>query len=612
MKENFKNLAELAFWSAKQFDNKEALNYKKNGQWQSFSNYDFLRKAIYFALALKENGFKPGSRLAVYAYQNPIWLIADFGAILAGGVSVPIFHNVSKENLLFQLKDAGVDTVFADFNPDFYEKNYFHKDKVLASELPRSVKNVICFDFDIKDSKLNIFDFEAFLQTGKQSLADKGIIDLKELLNEDLKVIFKKIGLSSAKKQDLATIVYTSGSTGRPKGVELSHENLTSQVIGAGKCFDFDEGQVVLSFLPLAHIFERMVMMLYISKGVSVYFVDDVNNLGVFLKEIRPTAMTVVPRMLEKVFAKIKSNVQSASFLKKKLALAAMNRALSKDVEEQGGLLDSIFDCLVYKKYRDALGGKMEMMICGGAALSGEMERFFRNIGVNLYCGYGLTETSPVLAVNYKGNCKFGTVGKIFEGVELKVAEDGELLARGKNIMLGYHNQKTKTKEVMDGDWFKTGDLAKIDEDGFVVITGRKKELFKTSNGKYVRPIPIEQRLVQDLGFLVGALIIAEGRNFVSAILFPDFELLRSLLVRLKFAGDEVEFLESKNLQDFVKEKIDALNLELDRSEQIFKFVVIKEQISIASGDITPSMKLKRSNLEEKYYDKIEELYKKK
>ena len=317
MKNDFKNLSELIFYQAKNFANDKALSFKKDDKWVSFSNYEFLEKSIYFAMALIGQSFKPGSRMAIYSYQNPKWLIADFGAILTGGITVPIFHNVSKENLIFQLKDSKVNTIFADFEDGFAEKNNFDKVEVLSSKIPRCVRNIVCDGFEIEDSLLKIVDFEEFLQKGKKYLEKRGVKDLKELLKGNLKDIYKKLKLPEIKEKDVATIVYTSGSTGRPKGVKLSHANLVVQIKGAGECFKFNQDDKVLSFLPLAHIFERMVMMLYISKGVSVYFVDDVNNLGGFLKEIKPSVMTVVPRVLEKVFAKIKSGSQKGSFFKK-------------------------------------------------------------------------------------------------------------------------------------------------------------------------------------------------------------------------------------------------------------------------------------------------------
>lgn len=319
--------------------------------------------------------------------------------------------------------------------------------------------------------------------------------------------------------------------------------------------------------------------------------------------------MTVVPRVLEKVFTKIKYGVDEASLIKKILGRLALKRALVKDVEHYS-LLDKIYDSLVYKKFRAALGGEMQMLICGGAALLLDIERFYNNIGVNLYCGYGLTESSPVLAVNSAKAHKIGTIGKAFPTVELRISKDGELLARGPNIMRGYHNDEKKTAETVIDGWLQTGDLAHIDEEGFVKIIGRKKELFKTANGKYVRPILLEQRLVQELSFLAGAIVVAEGRKFTSTLLFPDFDLLQKFKDKLKFSGGDAEFLKSDILQKAVEVVVVKVNEEFDHAEKIQKFAIITQPISIENGEITPSMKLRRNVLEEKFKGVIDGFYK--
>jgi len=574
---NFSTLSELIFNQASQFSDPNFLNFKENGEWRAFSNQEFLEKSFHFACGLKELGLQKNQTVAIFSYQNPLWLIVDYGTVLAGCVSVPIFHDIAEENLLYQLQDANVRYIFTDNKNVMQIKNLSAK--------------IIAYNFVGE----NIIGFEALISLGKEAAEAK---------KYDLNVFVKE-----ARPQDLATIIYTSGSTGRPKGVELTHANLVSQIKATMTVFPLDAvSDRVLSFLPLAHIFERMVMSFYITQGVQIYFADNVKNVGNLLREVQPTLMTVVPRVLEKVFAKIKDGVDSAKFIKKILGQKALERALKKDVERIE-FVDKIFDRLIYKKFRGALGGKMKMLICGGAPLSEDMERFYSNIGVKLYCGYGLTETSPVLAVNFAAAYKFATIGKAFPDVELRLAKDGELLARGPNVMRGYHNDPDKTAAAIIDGWFYTGDLAQIDNDGFVKIIGRKKELFKTANGKYVRPIPLEQKLVQELGFLLGAIIIAEGRKFVSVLLFSDFELLQKFKNKFNFSGGDVEFLQSQALQDAVQAVITRLNVDLDHAEQIQKFAVIAVPISISSGEITPSMKLKRSVLEEKFKDVIEKLY---
>lgn len=577
---SFSTLCELISFQASNFSNEKALNFKENNQWKSFSNQEFLNQAFYFACGLKEIGLQKNQTLAIASYQNPIWLIADYGSILAGATTVPIFHNISKENLLYEISDAKVQYIFTD-NLEFIETIKFENLDL----------KIITYGF----SKENSTSFEELILLGKKA------IEAKKYNLESF--------LEAANPQDLATIIYTSGSTGVPKGVELTHQNLVSQIKDTAEFFPLFKEDVVLSFLPLAHIFERMVMSFYITQGVSIYFANDVKDVGGLLKEVKPNLMTAVPRVLEKFYGRIRDGVEMTSGFKKCLARKALSRALNKHPDQQKSFLDKTYDSLIYKKFRDGLGGNMRMIICGGAALSLDMEKFYKNIGVNLFCGYGLTEAAPVLAVNCPKASKFGTIGKAFPSVELKLGEDGELLGKGPNIMRGYHNQPEKTAEVIENGWLKTGDLAQIDEEGFVKIIGRKKELFKNSNGKYISPVPIEQKLIQNLGFLLGAIIIAEGRKFTSALLFPDFETLSKSKEKFKFLGSDEEFLKSEMLQDFTEEKISKINKNLDHWEQIQKFSIIIKEISIESGDITPSMKLKRNVLEKKFGEIVEKFY---
>lgn len=576
---NFNNLGELIKFQNQNFNNKNFLNFKENQEWRSFSNEDFYEKIIALARGLERLGLKRGQSLANYSYQNPIWLIVDLSAILAGAITVPIFNNISEDNLFYELKDSDAKFLFTD-------------NEKICGKIKEKFPEIIIIGYGFK-STLSI-NFEDLLQN------EENVVD-KNLYVENL--------IAQIKNDDIATIVYTSGSTDRPKGVEISHQALISQIKDSETFFHLDNLEVVLSYLPLAHIFERMVMMYYISKGLTIYFVDDVKNLGKFLQEIQPNLMTSVPRALEKVFAKIKNNIEEASFFKKIIGKKALKRALQKDPLVSKNFIDKIFDKIIYQKFRRAMGDKMRMIICGGSALSQELERFYWNIGVKIYCGYGLTECSPVLATNAPNQHKFTSVGKAFPSVKLKINNDGELLACGINIMKKYHNNPQKTLETFDGEWFKTGDLAQIDEEGFVKIIGRKKEVFKTSNGKFVHPILLEQKLVQELNFLVGAMIIAEGKNFVSTLLFIDFDLLKNIKNKLKFFGDDNQFLNSIILQNFVAQKITIINKKFDSWEQVKKFKIIIEPISVESGEITPSMKLKRNILEKKFALEIEDLY---
>ena len=576
---NFSTLPELISFQKDNFHNKAAFQFKEKGKVRLFSNQEFSQSIFSFACGLREFGMKKQDVFAIYSYQNPIWLIADFGAILAGAVTVPIFHNISKENLFFEIEDSDAKYIFCD-NLDFFEEIKIQKPRL----------KIITYGFKKEGSA----SFEDLIKLGEKAIKEEKY-NFNILQNE-------------VNPQDVATIIYTSGSTGKPKGVELTHSNLISQVRATADFFPLSSEDVALSFLPLAHIFERMVTMFYISRGVSIYFVDNIKNLASLLKEVRPNLMTSVPRMLEKVFISIRNGVESGSIIKKFLGKKALKRALAKDPSSPQTFLDKFYDLLVFKKFRAALGGNIKMIICGGAALSKDLEIFYKNIGVNLFCGYGMTETSPVIAANCPKANKIGTVGMVYQDVEIKIADDGELIIRGPNVMRGYKNQPEKTAEIIKNGWLRTGDLARID-DGFLTITGRKKELFKNANGKYVSPIVIEQKIVQSLGFLLGAIVVAEGKKFTSAIIFPDFDILAKTKEKFSFQGSDQSFLESEILVNFVQKNLDQINQSLDHWEQVQKFHISLEPISIESGEITPSMKLKRSILEAKFKDVLDSFY---
>lgn len=578
--QKFNNLAQLIFYMKNNLKNDNFLNYKHNENWHKISVEDFCNQVFALSLALNKIGVKKGDRLANYSYQNPKWLIVDFASILAGAITVPIFNNINDDNLFYEIEDANCKFIFTD-KTDITKKIWQKFSNI----------NVIADNFN-----------------------GENIYSLEDLINSEIANVASNIELlqnlaSEILPTDIATIVYTSGSTSKPKGVEVLHQSLVSQIHDSDSFFRLNKSQVVLSYLPLAHIFERMVMMYYLSIGMNIYFVDNIKKLGEFLREVRPNLMTSVPRALEKVYAKINSSINDASFIKKFIGKTALKKALIKDPNQKNTLIYKFFDKIIYSKFRQALGGKMEMIICGGNALSADLERFYWNIGVKIYCGYGMTECSPVLATNAPNQQKFTTVGKAFPAVSLKLASDGELLAKGINVMKQYHNQPEKTAECFENDWFKTGDLAEIDKEGFVKIVGRKKELFKTSNGKFVHPVLIEQKLVQELGFLIGAIVVAENRNFVSALLFIDYELISNIKKKLNFIGNNQDFTNSTILNNYCEKVINSINLNLDSWEQIKKFKIISQQISIENGEITPSMKLKRNILEKRFENEINNFY---
>ncbi len=588
---NFSTLTQLIEFIEESYHNPKAFNFYQNEQWVNFSTTDFVNNIHYLTLGLNSLGLKLGDGFGIVAAPSPMWLMIDFAAIANRAISVPIFPNISKTNLLFEIDDADVKFVFCDCLENL---------EILQNS-GANFKKIIIYGFKCEDE--NIIHFDDLLKNG-QAICQQNPQLLTELSRE-------------IKEDDLATIIYTSGSTGVPKGVEITHKNLVSQIKTCGQCFKLDsQADVALSFLPLAHIFERMVMSLYISEGISIYFADDVKNVGKLLREIKPTLITVVPRMLEKVFARMKSGVDEAWFLKRligKIAFYLAERNTSPNLLNKGIVsvfLYKLFNQLVYKKLRNALGGNLNMMICGGAPLALNLEKFFWGIGINLFVGYGTTESSPVIAANYPNYQKIGTVGKALPNVQVKIDSKGELFAKGDNIMRGYHKNPAKTNKIIISGWLRTGDLAKIDEDGFITLIGRKKELFKTANGKYVSPVPIEQNLLNNWQLLSASCIIAEGRKFVSCLLFPDFEILPHYKKKVNLGNlSDEEFLNSTFVKNLIDKLIANVNSDLNHWEQIQKYHLVAQPISIQTGELTPSMKLKRSFVEEKYKEIIDGFY---
>lgn len=583
----FGNLIEMINFIKNNYQNPKYLNYLQKNKWKNISVKEFTQNIEFLSLALKEIGLKKAKGFGITANPSPFWLMFNFSAISLGAISVPIFANISTKNLLFEIEDAKIEFFFCDNEDNL--KNLLN--------LGIKFKKIITFGFNHQENNKNIISFEDLLKIGKE---------IHKKSPESYQKITKKI-----KEDDIATIIYTSGSTGIPKGVEITHKNLITQIRGVNDFFKVNEkDDIALSFLPLAHIFEGMVINFYLSRGISVYFVNDVKQVGEKLKEIKPTLMTVVPRMLEKTYGKMVERVETSSFIKKSLGKLAFRLALNTNPDIKKPPFFNLFNKLVYQKLTAALGGNLKMMICGGAPLSLSLEQFFNNIGINLFIGYGLTESSPVISANsFKGR-KIGTVGKIFPEVEVKV-KDGELFTKGPSVMKGYHNDPEKTAKYIDKNgWLKTGDLAQIDDEGFIKILGRKKELFKTSVGKYVSPVPIEQKILQNCNFLTGVLIIAEGKKFVSCLMFFDFDAINFHQEKLGLTNlSDEEFLNHEIIKQKIQIAVNNTNKELNDWEQIVKFKLIEDEISIEKGDITPSMKLKRSALEKKYQKIIDGFY---
>jgi long-chain acyl-CoA synthetase len=579
MKSHFTHFGELYRYLENQPEKEDFLHHRMPQGYKTFSKEEFLITVRYLALAFHQHGWE-GKQIGIAVSSSPYWLMLDYALMIAGAVSVPLFTNISSKNLHYQILDANIETVFIESKE---QENIIHR-------VGRSVETIY-----LADHVSGYHTFTEYVAEGRK-------------IDEEEPSIFGTL-IYQMKETDLATIVYTSGTSGRPKGVELTHRNLISQIHATAKNYVFyKESDIAFSFLPLAHIFERMVMHFYLSQELSVYFADDVKNVGVLLKEVNPTVMTVVPRLLEKVFFKMKLKAMNGNIIKQGLVRLAFYRATTKDPYAKACWLDKLLDKLVYTKLRAALGTRMRMMISGGAALSDMLYNFYLNIGVPLYQGYGQTESSPVISANTPQANKIGTCGKAFPGVEVKISQEGELLARGPNIMKGYHQDKTATREVVENDgWLHTGDLATIDEEGFITITGRKRELFKTSTGEYVSSVHIEQKLVSN-GWFEHALIVGDGKPFVVALLFVEPDFLARVAVKMK--STPLKVLHSEKLEKMTHKFIKKLNLKLNHWEKIRDFRLLENSLTIEEGELTPSMKLAKKQLLERYSSEIVEMYK--
>ena len=585
MSDSFRTLPGLLKYVEAKFRNEFALSYKKDGAWVGISTAEVGETVRRLSGGLVELGLKPGDKVGIVADPSPFWMMMDLAILGAGAISVPMFSNISQDNLTFEIQDSGMRYLFVGSVEQYQAMQpFFGKlEKIIA--MPEGM------------SEANVISYKALQELGaKRQAKNPGeYLRLSEGINE----------------QDTATLIYTSGSTGTPQGVTLTHRNLVSQVLSASKRFPLDpKGDSFLSCLPLAHVFERMVAYYYFYTGSSLYFAEEIKKVGDNLRELKPTVITMVPRLLEKVHAKFQANLEMATGFKKTLGMKAWNRAHSKVPGSKSGLMDKIYDALVYKKMRAGLGGNLRIAISGSAPLDAGLAAFLINIGIPIYEGYGLTEASPVIACNFPGHRKLGTVGLAFPGVEVKIADDGEILARGPNVMKGYHNKPTETADVIDRMGFlHTGDLGHIDNEGFIKITGRKKELFKTANGKYVAPVPIEQAIAGNkLADMV--MVVAEGKPFTTCLIFPDFENLKAVKLELGAEGAETNaFLDSKEAKAYIQKTLEEVNAKLNHWEQVQKFQIIKTPISIDTGELTPTMKIRRHVVMEKCRAEIDSMY---
>ncbi len=585
-------LPEILFQGLELYEEGLFTSTKRDGEWHETSIKEFREKVTHFALGLYDLGVRAGDKVSMHAENSTEWLICDLAILSIGAANVPIYSTQPGEQITYILKNSDTkvhivsnDEMFADTKP-------------LIKSL-ESVESIISI-FGSKHKKLNKFE----------DILEKGAA-----LHEEKPDLFESLK-SEVKPDDLATLIYTSGTTGMPKGVMLTHNNIASNVMASREKLPFGvkrfQGENALSYLPLSHVFQRMIDYMNITLGCIIYHTENYEEIREDFTYIKPFSMATVPRLLEKIHTGVKVKGQEFSGIKKNLYYWAIYWAESYDPEHPpsgfNALKQIIADKLVYSEIRELFGGNLEVMVSGGAALSPEVFKFINAIGVLCVQGYGLTETSPVITVQKLGDMRVGSAGKPLRDVEIKIAEDGEILAKGPNIMKGYYNNKEKTDEVITEDgWFKTGDVGKIDEDGYLYITDRKKSMFKLSTGKYVAPQNIETHLASS-GYIEQVVVIGYKRKFCSALIVPAYLNVKKRLKREGYEPSE-PISEDEKVREIIQKEVDKANEHLSPWERVKKFVLLEEPLSIADEELTPTMKVKRNVVNEKYNEEIESMY---
>lgn len=589
-------LSALFLRAAAEFDLTDALNYKVDDEWRPISSNDIVRRATNIALGLYSLGLRKGDKAAILAANCPAWTLTDAGCQFAGVIDVPIYTTLSPESVRYIIDDSGARVFF------LQDAETYERVRPAIAECA-SVEQFVFFNGALPDG-------ESFLSLDDLEQLGDELAGERPELAEELRCAIEP--------DDIATLIYTSGTTGEPKGVMLTHANLISNVLDASEKYSFSGHDISLSVLPLSHVFERTGMYVYIRYGMSVYFAESIDRVPDNLKEIRPTIFIGVPRIFEKVFERARLKALQAGRVNEMIfdwaiAIAKEYAALANVGEPAPIALAAkhgVADKLVYSKLRDFFGGRLRFCITGGAALSDDIFLIFTGAGIPIMQGYGLTETSPVISSNNPSANRVGTVGRPIRNVEVRIASDGEIEVKGPGVMPGYYNKDAATREAFTDDgWFRTGDIGRIDADGFLIITDRKKELFKTSGGKYIAPAHIEQML-RASRFVSQAVLVGNERKFPAALIVPNFEMLDSYL-RHKELGEmsHAEMCTNPRILDLFSRQIDAMTPNLGQFEKVKRFALLENELTVEGGELTPTLKIKRRVVDEQYADVIDRLY---
>jgi len=587
-------ISQILLNTIKSYPKDDLILYKKEGQYVPISTEEFGNRVKYFCLGLKDLGFEQGDKMIILSESRPEWIISDLGCLCFGGITVPIYTSLMSEPIKYIIDNSDSKIVVYS-TPEQGEKI-----EAIKNELTK-VEHYITFS---EEAPEGVLTFAQVLEKGKK------IAEQKPELFEELTL--------KIKPDDVATINYTSGTTGIPKGVMLTHSNFFSNVKASSTVIDFSEKDTVLSWLPLSHVLERMVTFTLLYKGCTIAYAESLDTVAENMPEVKPHIMVCVPRLFEKFYSKVMDNVLSSSSLKRKIFFWATkvgkeygNRKLLNQ-HISGGLQfkRNLAHKLVFSKIIEKTGGRVRFFVSGGAPLSKDIAEFFYALGLVILEGYGLTETSPVIAVNTFDNLKFGSVGKPIPGVEVKIAEDGEILTKGPHVMKGYYKMETETNEAMQGGWFSTGDIGHLDEEGFLVITDRKKDILVTAGGKNVAPQPIEN-LLKTNPYISNAVVIGDNRRFISALVVPDFEKLEEYAKSNNIAYEnQSELTRKEEILNFMLAEVDRSTPALAAYERIKKIALLDRDFEEEKGEITPTLKVKRNIVENKYKDIIDSMYK--
>jgi long-chain acyl-CoA synthetase len=595
-------IADLPFHLMGRFAKSTLLARCRGNDVHGLSSKEVFERVRDLSLGLSALGMGGGDRIALVCESRPEWLCADLAILAGGGVTVPIYPTLSAGQVRYILEDSGVRIAIVS------TKLQLEKLQEVRHQLPALEAIVVMDPAAAGAVSPSVLMFETVAERGHARMnAQWGAgRDFRETAR-------------AVKPEQLATIIYTSGTTGEPKGVMLTHANMAANLHAGAKALDVHQDDVALSFLPLSHAFERMVAYIYLLCGVTIVFAESFETIGRDLPMVKPTVLTGVPRVYEKLHGRILEKGQTGSAMTRALFRwavgAGLKRANAVLHGRQPGPLTSmqaaLADRLVFAKVRTGLGGRIRYLVSGSAPLSTSVAEFFYAVGLPVIEGYGLTETAPILSVNPPDRPRAGTVGKAVEGVQLRIAADGEILARGPNVMAGYYNKAQATADVLKDGWFHTGDIGTLDADGYLAITDRKKDLLVTSGGKKIAPQPIEAVLKRSP--IVGeAVVLGDRRKYAAALIIPDFKALDRRLQDLGRAphhGSREELLARSDVLALYQEIVDALNRDLSQFERIKRIALLPTEFSIESGELTPTLKVKRKVVEERYRQRIEEIY---